>query len=81
LKIYFSHPEKSLIRLGHLWTKSNQSPVVERGYLCRAIRGQGSGDIRNDNRDRTPPPVRLKALCGPDDDGSPCITVMMPDEN
>jgi hypothetical protein len=37
--------------------------------------------VRNDNRDRTPPLVRLKALCGPDDDGVPCITVMTPDED
>jgi hypothetical protein len=37
--------------------------------------------VRNDNRDRTPPLVRLKALCGPDDDGGPCLTVMMPDES
>jgi hypothetical protein len=37
--------------------------------------------VRNDNRDCTPPLVRLKALCGPDDDGSPCITVLMPDED
>jgi hypothetical protein len=33
------------------------------------------------NRDRTPPLVRLKALCGPDDDGSPCITVLLPSED
>ncbi len=25
--------------------------------------------------------VELKAVCGPDDVGSPCITVMMPDED
>jgi hypothetical protein len=25
--------------------------------------------VRNDNRDRTPPLVRLKAVCGPGDDG------------
>jgi hypothetical protein len=37
--------------------------------------------VRNDNRERTPPLVRLKALCGPNDDGSPCITVMLPDED
>jgi hypothetical protein len=37
--------------------------------------------VRNDNRDRTPPLVELKALCGPDDDGSPCITVMGLDES
>src|SRR5947199_4679188 len=36
--------------------------------------------VRNDNRERTPPLVRLKALCGPGDDGEPCITVMLPDE-
>jgi hypothetical protein len=37
--------------------------------------------VRNDNREGTPPLVGLKALCGPDDDGSPCITVMLPDED
>lgn len=32
--------------------------------------------------DRTcPKPVRLKAVCGPDDDMSPCITVMLPGED
>jgi hypothetical protein len=25
--------------------------------------------VRNDNRERTPPLVRVKALCGPGDDG------------
>jgi hypothetical protein len=37
--------------------------------------------VRNDNRERTPPLVRLKALCGPGDDGKPVITVMMPHED
>jgi hypothetical protein len=37
--------------------------------------------VRNDNRERTPPPVRLKALCGPGDQGEPVITVMMLDED
>ena len=37
--------------------------------------------VRNDNRDRTPPLVELKAVCGPNDDGSPCITVMLPGED
>jgi hypothetical protein len=37
--------------------------------------------VRNDNRERIPPLVRLKAVCGPDDDGAPCITVMMPEED
>jgi hypothetical protein len=37
--------------------------------------------VRNDNWERTPPLVRLKAVCGPDDDGAPCITVMLPAED
>jgi hypothetical protein len=57
-------------------------------FMLRLAIGRSSGGpevrfalhIRNDNRDRTPPLVRLRALCGPDDDGEPCITVMMPDE-
>jgi hypothetical protein len=58
-------------------------------FLLRAAIGVSKGGpevrygvhVRNDNRDRTPPLVRLKALCGPNDDGSPCITVLMPDED
>jgi hypothetical protein len=57
-------------------------------FLLRCAIGRSDGGpevrfgvhVRNDNRDRTPPLVRLKALCGPDDDGSPCITVLLPDE-
>ncbi len=37
--------------------------------------------VRNDNRDRTPPLIRLKALCGPGAQGEPVLTVMMPDED
>ena len=39
--------------------------------------------VRNDNRDRTPPLVNLKAMCGPRDidDPQPAITVMLPDED
>jgi hypothetical protein len=37
--------------------------------------------VRNDNRERTPPRVRLKALCGPGDQGEPVISVMQPDED
>lgn len=28
-----------------------------------------------------PEPVELKALMGPDDDGAPCLTIMLPDED
>ena len=39
--------------------------------------------VRNDNRDRTPRLVNLKAVCGPRDiaDPQPAITVMLPDED
>jgi hypothetical protein len=58
-------------------------------FLLRCAIGRGGSGpevrfgvhVRNDNRERTPPLVRLKALCGPGDDGSPCITVMLPDED
>jgi hypothetical protein len=35
--------------------------------------------VRNDSRRARS--VTLKAVCGPDDDGSPCVTVMMVDED
>jgi hypothetical protein len=35
--------------------------------------------VRND--DVAPRLVELKAVCGPDDDAAPCITVMFPDED
>jgi hypothetical protein len=59
-------------------------------WLLRcAVRGNGGGarevpfgvHVRNDNRDRTPPLVRLKAVCGPGDDGEPVVTVMLPAED
>ncbi len=37
--------------------------------------------VRHDNREQTPPLVRLKAMCGPGDNAEPVITVMMPDED
>jgi hypothetical protein len=37
--------------------------------------------VRNSNRRRTPPPVRLKAVCGPGDQGEPVITVKLPEED
>jgi hypothetical protein len=56
--------------------------------LACVIRGCPGGPVvrfavhvRNDNRERTPPLVRLKAVCGPGDDGEPVVTVMMPAED
>jgi hypothetical protein len=47
-----------------------------------AIARQGGGrvvafalHVRNDNRDRTPPLLRLRAVCGPGDHGEPVITI------
>jgi hypothetical protein len=37
--------------------------------------------VRNDNREGTPPLVRLKAVCGPGDEGEPVVTVMLPYED
>jgi hypothetical protein len=37
--------------------------------------------VRNDNREGTPPLIRLKALCGPGDQGEPVLTVMLPEED
>jgi hypothetical protein len=54
-----------------------------------AIRGSHDGarelrfgvHVRNDNLERTPPLVRLKAVCGPGDDGEPVITIVLPQED
>jgi hypothetical protein len=45
--------------------RSDGGPVVRFGV-----------HVRSDNRERTPPPVRLKAVCGPGDRGEPVVTVM-----
>ena len=58
-------------------------------FLLRLAIGRSDGGpevrfgvhVRDDNREGTPPLVRLKALCGPGDDGEPVITVMLPEED
>jgi hypothetical protein len=37
--------------------------------------------VRNDDREGTPPLVRVKAVCGPGDEGEPVVTVMLLDED
>jgi hypothetical protein len=56
--------------------------------LACAIRRQNGGrvvpfalHVRNDNCERTPPLVRLKAVCGPGDDREPVLTAMMSEED
>jgi hypothetical protein len=55
--------------------------------VFRAAARRSGGDtlsfavhVRNDSRRQTPPPVRLKAVCGPGDDAAPVVTIMLPDE-
>jgi hypothetical protein len=58
-------------------------------YMLRLAIGRSDGGhvvpfalhVRDDNRERTPPLVRLKAVAGPDDYESPCITVLLTDED
>ena len=58
-------------------------------WLLRLAVGRSDGGrevrfgvhVRDDNSEGTPPLVRLKAVCGPGDQGEPVITVMMPDED
>jgi hypothetical protein len=57
-------------------------------WMLRCAIGRGAGaevrfgvHVRNDNRERTPPLVRLKAVFGPGDQGEPVISVMLPDED
>jgi hypothetical protein len=52
--------------------------------IGRSDRGSGvlfGVHVRDDDREGTPPLVRLKALCGPGDLGEPVITVMLPGED
>jgi hypothetical protein len=37
--------------------------------------------VRNDSREGMPPLVRLKAVCGPGNQGEPVITIMLPEED
>jgi hypothetical protein len=37
--------------------------------------------VRNDNREGTPPLVRLKVICGPGGQGEPVVTVRLPEED
>lgn len=56
--------------------------------LAAAIRRGSDGrevsfavHVRNSNRRGMPPATPLVAVCGPGDDGEPCVTVMLPGED
>ena len=56
---------------------------MTRNAIARAPAGADTVQVklyvRNSNC--RPKLVTLKAVCGPDDEGSPCITVMLPEES
>jgi hypothetical protein len=66
---------------GRLWDVLTMLRFAVRGRSGGASGVRFGVRVRNDNRDGTPPLVRLKALCGPGDDGAPVVTVMLPEED
>jgi hypothetical protein len=66
---------------GRLWDVLTMLRLAVRGQPDGAREVRFGVHVRSDNRDRTPPLVRLKALCGPGDEGEPVLTVMLPDED
>src|SRR5438105_2149620 len=60
---------------GRLWDVLTMLRFAVRGSQDGAGTVRFGVHVRNDNRERTPPLVRLKALCGPGDDGAPVLTV------
>jgi hypothetical protein len=53
----------------------------EAARRCQGDEVRFAVHVRNDNRERVPPLVRLKALAGVGDQGEPVLTVMMPGED
>ena len=66
---------------GRLWDVLTMLRFAIRGSTGGARMVRFGVHVRDDNRGRMPPLVMLKAVCGPNDDGSPCISVMRPDED
>jgi hypothetical protein len=58
-------------------------------YMCRVAIGRSQGgseltfqlNVRSSNQPGVPPPVTLKAVCSPDDNGAPCITILLDQED
>jgi hypothetical protein len=65
--------------MGRLW-----DVLTMLSHACRSRSGRERErlfDVLVLNDGISPKPVRLKAVCGPDDDLSPCLTVMLPEED
>jgi hypothetical protein len=58
-------------------------------FLLRLAVGRDDGGpevrfgvhVRDDNSERTPPLVRLRAVCGAGGQGEPVVTIRLPDED
>src|SRR5262249_12247237 len=56
-------------------------PAALAARCCAGAEARSGVHVRGDDREGTPPLVKLKALCGPGDDGAPVLTVLLPDED
>jgi hypothetical protein len=66
---------------GRLWDVLAVLRWVIRGALGSAREVRFGVHVRDDDREGALPVVRLKALCGPGDQGEPVLTVLLPDED
>jgi hypothetical protein len=66
---------------GRLWDVLTMLRFAIRGQRGDGAEVRFAVHVRNDVREGTPPLVRLKALCGPGDEGEPVVTVMLPEED
>lgn len=57
-----------------LWTLRHAIGLMKRESELRYV-------VSVQNDDRGPKEVKLKAVCGPGDDGEPVITIMLPEED
>ena len=65
------------IRAGHIKGEQGTFEVI----VAKPDKGDWQANEKPHEGDRTKRLVTLEAVCGPADDGSPCITVMKPDED
>jgi hypothetical protein len=71
----------SAVVLMHLHIAGRVLPVAHAARRSDGAEVRFGVHVRNDNREGTPPLVRLKAVCGPGDQGEPVITAMLADED
>ena len=59
--------------------RRTSSPTVVLRFSLRVVPNVSKNYAKNDPP--RPKLVQLKSVCGPNDDGSPCITIMLPEED